>query len=304
VPEVEILPSVGAAEIAEINHLLAAAEERDGERPLSDLHWVDLQHGGGPGFTAVVARDGAGPPIAYAQVSPSNESWSLELVLAPDGGAELGELGRPLLSAAFAAVAAAGGGAVHWWARHATDDHVRLANEMGLEPGRVLHQMRRSLPTGIAFNLPTRPFVVGQDEAAWVVVNNRAFAGHPEQGGWTVETLRGREQEPWFDPSGFLLHERDGRLAGFCWTKIHTDRDPVLGEIYVVGADPDFHGHGLGTKLTLAGLDHMAGGGVGVGMLYVDADNAAAMQMYERIGFTIHHSDRAFVGEVSASSAN
>jgi mycothiol synthase len=299
VPDLDVLRSVGPTEIAEINRLLAAVERADGERPVSDLHWVDLQHGGGEGFAAIIARDpnrddGAGP-IGYAQVSRGNESWNLEVVLTPARRADLATLAPPLLRAALDAVDAAGGGAVHWWARHATDEHARVAAEVGLRPGRVLHQMRRPLPAGIPFDLPTRAFVVGQDEAAWVVVNNRAFAGHPEQGGWTIETLQAREQESWFDASGFLLHERDGRLAGFCWTKIHTDRDPVLGEIYVVGADPDFHGHGLGTKLTLAGLEHMANRGVRVGMLYVDADNGAAMEMYERIGFTIHHSDRAFV---------
>ena len=139
------------------------------------------------------------------------------------------------------------------------------------------------------------------DEDAFLDVNNRAFAGHPEQGAWSVDLLRQRERAPWFDPDGFLLHERDGRLAAFCWTKLHDAprSEDVVGEIYVIAVDPDFQGLGLGRHLTIAGLDAIARRGIATGMLYVDAANAAAVGMYERLGFSLARTDVAFTGQVA-----
>lgn len=279
--------------------LLAAAEHADGHRPLSDQLWLDLVHGGGSGFAGLLAWEaGDVHPVGYAQLSRGNDSWTLELVVDPHHRHETAAIGAELLGAATRIVSEEGGGHVHWWVFAPTELHEELARQIGLEPGRSLHQMRRPLPTDIPYQLDTRSFVVGRDEPAWLRVNNRAFNDHPEQGGWTLTTLHAREAEPWFDPDGFRLHERDGRLAGFCWTKVHADGEAALGEIYVIAVDPDFHGLGLGRSLTLAGLDHLARVGVPVGMLYVDAENQPAMGLYRSLGFTVHRTDRAFVGDV------
>ena len=267
-----------ATDLANVTGLLEVAERADGHRPLDDHLWLDLVEGGRAGFAGLVAWEpGHEHPVAYAQVTRGNNSWALELVVHPHHRYEMASIGPELLEAALGVIADEGGGHVHWWVFEPTSAHDELAARVGLTRGRTLFQMRRALPIDQTSDVTTRPFRVGQDEEAWLVVNNRAFHNHPEQGGWDLDTLAQREKEAWFDPDGFLLHERDGRLAAFCWTKVHAEDEPALGEIYVIAVDPDFHGLGLGRALTLAGLEHLAREGIPVGMLYVDADNDAAL---------------------------
>jgi len=297
----EIKRQMAPDDVADVAELLAAVERADGHRALDDHQWLDLVQGGRKGFAGLVAWEPGHPhPVAYAQVSRGNGSWALELVIDPHHRYEATAIGPEMLGSALDIVRDEGGGHVHWWVFEPTSVHVELAERFGLRPGRQLHQMRRPLPVGVEAGITTRPFSVGRDEQAWLEVNNRAFHDHPEQGGWDLQTLQAREAEPWFDSPGFLLHEIEGRLAGFCWTKIHADQDPVLGEIYVIAVDPDFHGRGLGRALTLAGLDSLHRRGVGVAMLYVDADNVAAVALYSVLGFTVHHTDRAFVGDIGS----
>jgi len=218
----------------------------------------------------------------------------LDVALGPDEDPAWVAANR--LGPAIEAARAIGAPGVRWWVEATSDRHVEAAERAGLAPVRRLRQLRRPLPLEETTDLVTRPFRPGVDDDAWLAVNNRAFAWHPEQGGWTKETLQGRLAEPWFDAPGFLLHEADDRLAGFCWTKVHDDEDPPLGEIYVIAVDPDFVGHGLGRALTVAGLRHLADRGLTVGMLYVEADNAPALALYESLGFTSHHTTTAFEG--------
>ena len=229
-----------------------------------------------------------------AHVDRIPTGWMVELV-----GASTPDVAVERLHAALEAVAGEGGGLTRLWVRHGDDAARAAAEALGFAEERSLHQLRRPLPVDLPWSLDVRPFVVGQDEQAWLEVNNRAFDWHPEQGGWTLTDLQERMAEPWFDPEGFLLHEEDGRLLGFCWTKEHRDEEPPLGEIYVIATDPAAGRKGLGTALTLAGLDHLHGRGLGIGMLYVDGTNAKGLAMYDRLGFVVHGTDVAWTIEVA-----
>jgi mycothiol synthase len=288
-------------EFSAINQMLIDTGDHDGFRPLSDQLWLDLVHSEGRGLSAVVAIDPNNQICGYVQLAKGNMSTTIELVISPAERANVSELGPLLLHAALDLVSAAGGGEVHWWVQRPGDSADVIAAEAGLHLGRRLLQLRRSLPLDDTTVVETRAFVVGRDEDDWLRVNNAAFHDHPEQGGWTIDTLRLREAEPWFDPTGFRLHERDGALAAFCWTKVHSDTTPPMGEIYVIAVDPAFQGLGLGRALTIAGLSSLAERGLTTGMLHVDAANGAALSLYEQLGFSIHHADHAYVGDIPAT---
>jgi mycothiol synthase len=274
-----------------------------GTRPLSDHLWLDLRSDDGSPLVVTVSDPGG--VLGMAQISAANISSSLEVVLRPGlDAADALAIRDDVVETAIDAFRAAGGGTLSWWVDEPADRERELAAAQGLLPDRALHEMRRGLPADLHADVATRAFEPGVDDDAWLAVNNRAFAAHAEQGGWTRSTLAARLAEPWFDAEGFRLHERDGRLAAFCWTKLHEELDPVIGEIYVIAVDPDYHGLGLGKQLTLAGLDSIATRGVDIANLYVDADNAAAVALYDRLGFTIHRTRQVFVGHQPDTSTD
>ncbi|TML92560.1 MAG: mycothiol synthase [Actinobacteria bacterium] len=303
----EIKRQMAQGDIDAVSELVELATAADGHAPLGDHQWLDLVQGGREGFAGLVAWEpGHHHPVGFAQLTKGSQSWALEFVVDPHHREGAAGIGTTLVEAALAIVRSEGGGHVHLWVPKPRSEHDLIAGRTGFTSGRELLQMRRSLPVGKPWQLELRAFEPGCDEAAWLEVNNRAFEWHPEQGGWDVETLKSREQQPWFDPTGFLLHERGDppRLAGFCWTKVHDDHDPPLGEIYVVAVDPDFQGLGLGRSLVLAGLDSLHARGITVGMLYVDRSNTPAVHLYEDLGFTVDHVDRAYVIDVAPESAD
>jgi mycothiol synthase len=300
--EVEIKRRMGEEDIASVAALLAAAQHHDGHAPLGEHKWLDLVEGGRAGFAGFVAREpGRETVVGYAQLSRGPSSWSVEYVVHPARREPEERIGRDLLRAALGEVARGGGGHVHLWVPKPTAASDATAAALGLRRGRELLQLRRPLPIEEALAaaaLPTRPFEVGRDEQDWLELNAKAFAGHPEQGDWDLDTLCDRERQPWFEAAGFLLHEHEGALDAFCWTKVH-EEEP-LGEIYVIGVDPARQGQGLGRGLLAAGLAHLGARRLPSAMLYVDADNEAAMALYRAFGFATDHHDLAYVIDVAA----
>ena len=340
-PLITVTGPLAEAEAVRVLRLAGAAAERDAVGPLSEPVLLYLRYGGGPQSRNLLltpahepARpEPAGPVLAgplpagpvlagpvpagpvpagpvlagYGHLDPADqadpaEGPAAELVIHPDyRGRGFG------LALARALLAEAAPHPLRVWAHGDLPAARALAARAGFARIRSLWTMHRplaDLPPVPAFppGVTLRTFSAGADEAAWLNLNRRAFAHHPEQGAWTAEDLSLREREPWFDPDGFFLAERDGKLAGFHWTKIHGTADSEnpaaghqpIGEVYVVGVDPAGQGGGLGRALTLAGLHYLRSRGLPEVMLYVDEDNTPAIRLYESLGFAHQGTDVMF----------
>ena len=297
-----------ADDVRAVTALVDAVTANDGVRPLSEHVMLHLRYGGDAPARNFLVRDGDSV-VGYAHLDTTDtvEGASAELAVHPDHRGQGN--GRRLVEALIDE--AGPGGRLRLWSHGAHDGAAELARSMGFKRERVLWQMRRSLfapvpepvwPDGVTI----RTFEVGRDEEAWLEVNNRAFAEHPDQGTWTLDDLRMREREPWFDAGGFFLAESDGRLVGFHWTKVHGGHDhdhgdghahEAIGEVYVVGVDPSMQGKKLGPALTLRGLQHLRSRGLSQVMLYVDETNTNAIRTYERLGFAKWDVDVCFLRE-------
>jgi mycothiol synthase len=286
--------------LRDVTALAAAAGESDGNPPFSEQTLVMLR-GADAGDHSVLsfvlyapdedadpatAEDLAGVAVV---VESEDGSGVLELAVHPSYrnqgvagkllGALQGKRGLKGLSA---------------WSHGNHEASAELATRFGYGPVRELWKMRlmsstAALPdAGLPDGVSLRAFVPGQDEQAWLAANRAAFSHHPEQGSMTFADLEARKAEDWFDPAGFLLAEdSEGELLGFHWTKVHPRQGPhpSIGEVYVVGVTPAAQGLGLGKALTVAGIKHLQDQGLHAVMLYVDADNEAAVALYQKLGF-------------------
>lgn len=311
--------------VAGIVGMVAVAAESDGNPPLSEQTLVNLRSPGAnpdnlltlavfaPEETrqsASTADAGQGvphPDVVGQDLTGLDLAGAAVVSLHPDGTGLLEIVVHPSyrnqgVGARLVETLRNGRGlqGINAWSHGNHEAAADIAKQYGYVPVRELWRMRLTktsaalpgiqLPEGVRI----RAFVPGRDEQAWLAANADAFAHHPEQGALTLGDLRARMSEPWFDPQGFLLAvDSQDRVLGFHWTKVHprTGSHPAIGEVYVVGVTARAQGTGLGKALTIAGINHLRNAGLSAIMLYVDADNAPAVALYRKLGFTLWDSD-------------
>lgn len=280
-PILHVRDITDAAPRAAFDRLVQRAVAVDGASPFNDQALIDVEAGSRSLLlaTAPESTSEAEPVVGAALIGHGE----LEFVVDPEWrGAGVG---ASMLSGI---IADASPGLLAW----AHGDHPAsraLAVRFNFDRVRTLLQLRMPLspsadPSPRSDSITT--FAPGIDDAEWVELNARVFASHPEQGRITVDDLRARQAEPWFDPGDFLLaRDQSGRMLGYNWLKIDADH----GEIYVLGVGEP--GRGLGRSLMLAGLDRMRERGVRTASLYVEGDNERAVHLYRSLGFTGHAVD-------------
>lgn len=243
--------------------LIARATAADGSPPFSDSALIDPSH----------ELTWLGPAAALSNGTEA------EFVVDPDARAH--GHGTRMLEHLLAQ------GDTLFWAHGDHPAARALAARHGLVAARTLLHLEAAIPPlversrDLPFEIST-PLDHRGWQDAWLELNARAFAHHPEQGGVTRADLDALIAEPWFDADDFLLLWDGAELIGYSWMKVEGGE----GEFYVVGVSPERQGEGLGRRLVEAGLARLASRGIRTAHLYVEGDNAPALALYRSFGFT------------------
>jgi len=286
--------------------LIAQTTAIDGTPPIAEHILLHLRHGGDKSDSHLLIENSR-QVIGYAHIDQTDlvAGPSVELVVAPDHRAS--DVGEKLLSEAIKIC----GNKIRLWVHGQQAATYTLATSHNFEKIRTVLQMSRSLAEiqqlpVIDPKISIRSFLPAIDNQPWLELNNLVFKDHPEQGGWGVSDLNHRVNEEWFDEKGFFIAERDNQMIGFTWTKIHgahshdhggnesAHAHPAIGEIYVTAISPSFAGGGIGKALTITALNYLKYQGLADVILYVDAENQSAINLYQSLGFKEFGKDLLF----------
>lgn len=168
----------------------------------------------------------------------------------------------------------------------------QLFRANGYELSRQFYIMRTPLqnqtwtaeiPHGVTF----KTFRAGDLEPL-VEADNAIFADHwgsrqRNLPAWRHEMMETRPH----DPRLWTLAWADDNIVGECLCHASNQGDPNDGWISIVGVRRDYRGQGLGRALLATSLNKLREFGFDSGSLSVDAENAAAVNLYRSLGMNV-----------------
>ncbi len=132
------------------------------------------------------------------------------------------------------------------------------------------------------------------EEDKLVQIQNRSFAGTWGYNPNTVEAITYRINLGNCSPEDIVLTYDGDKVTGYCWTEVINQGKTATGErkgrIFMLGADPDYRGRGVGKRALLAGLALLKSKGLRVAELTVDSENKTACALYRSVGFKVRTS--------------
>jgi mycothiol synthase len=294
---IEIVSQLDDQHLQRLQELVDTATLADGHEPLGEHKFLRLQRGDDLAAAVLAFEDGQLAAYAHTVTYGDGDERraSCEFVVHPEFRRR--GVGRLLLSHAIMHANSQQARKLDLWAYNDTPASRRIAEQFGFTSARRLLHLHRHMdsrtPVPLAApGVSVRTFRPSVDDEAWLELNNRTFAGHPENGAWTLDDLHARMAQPWFDAEDLLIVESDGLMAGFCWLKVEERTgEGRVGEIYIIGTAPEARGHGHGRFLLDASLARLTQREAAVAAIYVDESNAPAVALYESSGFHYHHVD-------------
>ena len=297
------LERLSPAQQSGVLNLIKNTTAHDGTPPIAEHILLHLRYGGDKADSHILAeKDNL--VIGYAHIDQTDlvAGPSVELVVDPDHRSA--GVGKELLSKAIEIC----GNNLRFWVHGEQEAANNLATSYNFEKIRTVLQMSKSLTDiqplpAVDKEISIRSFLTGIDSKEWLELNNKVFKDHPEQGGWQISDLNHRISEDWFDEKGFFIVEKNRKVIGSTWTKIHgahshdhggeesSHAHPAIGEIYITAVDPAHTGLGIGKVLTITALNYLKYQGLKDAMLYVDFDNKAALNLYDSLGFKLSSKD-------------
>jgi len=129
------------------------------------------------------------------------------------------------------------------------------------------------------------------EEKELTSIQNRAFGDSWGYNPNSVEEIVYRANMSHRSPGDVIIVCEEEKVIGYCWLGVIEVGENAVGEkrgrIFMLGADPDYRGRGIGRKALLTGLSVLKNKGLRVAGLTVDNENKVARSLYRSVGFKV-----------------